>query len=702
MSPLRTPHPLDVILRQVSDGITTMTPDGRLGYANEVAARTCGYQSAEEMLADNGETARALFDIFAEDGTLLSPDRVPTRLALAGGTPPEQLVRWRNRQTSEDRWSRVRAVPILDAAGAVELVITIFRDVTDSHRQEEKKRLLDRASALFATSLDAPVTLQRLSALMLPDFADWCVLHVEQPGHPPLRVIKHADPDKTRWAEEVDRRWPPRADDLYGPPSVLRSGQPEMFSEITDEGLALGAYDDEHLAVLRTLGMRSYLCVPLHGLRAPIGTIMFVSAEGRRRYDDADLALAQELADRAAAFLENARLYAGALRAEAERTDLLRREQEANRAKDEFLAMLGHELRNPLAPMLTALELMNLRLGDTAHREREVIARQTHHLVRLVDDLLDVSRITRGKIELKRRPLELARAVESALETTGPLLEQRRHHVVCNVPRDGLRVDGDEDRLAQAIANLLTNAAKYTDPGGQIEIIGGEQHGLAVLRVRDNGAGIAPELRPRLFALFAQGARTLDRAQGGLGLGLAIVQSLVTLHGGTVEAHSEGSGRGSEFVIRLPLAASVASQPTQGPVEPATAGRDTGHRVLVVDDNEDAAEVLAELLGTVGHTTHTVWDGPSALEAAASFAPQVAVLDIGLPVMNGYELADRLRAMPGLGGLKLIALTGYGQIADRARSRAAGFHAHLVKPVDWREVDRTIRDLLRGEIARAL
>lgn len=353
----------------------------------------------------------------------------------------------------------------------------------------------------------------------------------------------------------------------------------------------------------------------------------------------------------------------------------------ANRAKDQFLAMLGHELRNPLAPMVTALQIMRMRDPNAFANERRIIERQVRHMTRLVDDLLDVSRLARGRIALRLQRCEAADVVGRALEMARPLIESRRHRVEVDVA-SGLVLDADADRLTQALCNLLSNAAKFTPPGGHIAVHAAQQGPEILLRVRDNGAGISPELRERLFEPFAQGAQSLARAQGGLGLGLAIVRELATLHGGTVEARSDGESRGSEFMLRLP-AASSSSAPS-APIEEAPAQtRKPGPalRVLVVDDNADAAAMLGHLLRSSGLDVRVAHDGPEALGAAEHFKPQAAFLDLGLPAMDGVELAARLRALPGLSGLRLAALTGYGQDSDRARTAAAGFDAHFVKPV---------------------
>jgi signal transduction histidine kinase len=365
----------------------------------------------------------------------------------------------------------------------------------------------------------------------------------------------------------------------------------------------------------------------------------------------------------------------------------------ASRAKDEFLAMLGHELRNPLAPMRTALQLMRLRGSES--REQDVLDRQVNHLSRLVDDLLDVSRITRGKIELNRRPVELSEVVLRAMEIASPVLEHSHHELVIDVPRRDLGVDVDPERMAQVVSNLLTNAAKYSDARSRIHVTGKRAGESVVLSVKDEGSGIAPEMLSRVFEAFVQQPQTLDRSRGGLGLGLAIVKSLVEQHGGSVRVHSLGLGHGSEFIVELPWDPSVRtprSEPKTSFEASSTSGQQK--RVLVVDDNEDAAVMLQHALGSLGYQVEVALDGPSALSVCQSFSPDVALLDIGLPVMDGYELAERLRELLVASGrvphLRLLAVTGYGQETDRSRSAGAGFNEHLVKPIDLGRLARSL------------
>ena len=369
-----------------------------------------------------------------------------------------------------------------------------------------------------------------------------------------------------------------------------------------------------------------------------------------------------------------------------------RQAETANRAKDEFLAMLGHELRNPLAPISTALQLMRLKSNVGAERERAVIERQVQHLIGLVDDLLDVSRITRGKVELRVAPVSLADALARSIEVASPVFEQQRHTLDVDVPRD-LFVTADLGRLSQIISNLLTNAAKYTPPGGRVTVRGRRAGDRVELSVADNGIGIDPSMLELIFEPFIQTRQSLERSQGGLGLGLAIVTNLVKLHGGTVRARSDGRGTGSEFVMSLPGLAMPA------PVEVAAAqvspGRRTGRgRVLVVDDNVDAAEMLRDLLVSAGYEVAIAHDGVEALKIVETFRPQLGVFDLGLPVMDGFELARSIQGRTDLAAPKLVALTGYGQSEDRAKTAAAGFAAHLVKPVDFEKLRAMIDRLL--------
>ena len=359
--------------------------------------------------------------------------------------------------------------------------------------------------------------------------------------------------------------------------------------------------------------------------------------------------------------------------------------KEADRRKDEFLATLAHELRNPLAPIKNAVELLRLseRKGESTAQIREMLQRQVEQMRRLIDDLLDVSRINRGTIELRRERVELAAVIRSATEISRPAIEKMSHNLSITGPAEPVYLDADPIRLSQMLANLLNNACKFTERGGRIALTAAREGSSVVISVRDNGIGIAPEKLPHIFAMFFQADRSLERSRAGLGIGLTIVHRLAAMHGGTVEARSEGAGKGSEFVLRLPcLAEKSASEAVEAPSNAAVGP----HRILVADDNADAADSLTILLSTIGNDVHTARDGQEAVEAAQMFEPQVVLLDIGMPRLNGYEACRRLRQQPRGDEMLLIALTGWGQKSDRRRTQEAGFDAHMVKPVDLNEL----------------
>ena len=425
-------------------------------------------------------------------------------------------------------------------------------------------------------------------------------------------------------------------------------------------------------------GAVDYVSVPIipELLRAKVS----IFAELYRKTRDSER-LTRELEDRV---LERTAELEELMQRQTALTDQLR---EADRRKDEFLALLAHELRNPLAPVLNAVGIM--RLKQTSDPEliwcRDVIERQANQLTRLVDDLLDISRITLGKIKLRAEPLELSQAIHGAIELSRPLIDARKHQLQVQIPEIPCHLKGDLARLTQAIANILNNSAKYQNDGGRIELSVEMEGREALIRVRDQGIGITPDLLGKVFDPFSQGERALDRSEGGLGIGLSLVKHVVEMHGGTVSAASEGADRGSEFVIRIPC---LQEQETNGkPLAGAAAAQPEGdaRRILVVDDSQDAAESLAMLLSLRGHHVQVAFNGSRALELISTGLPEVILLDIGLPGMDGYEVCRRARQL-GRPNALIVAMTGYGQERDRQLSREAGFDCHTVKPVDFNDL----------------
>ncbi|MGZ8303141.1 MAG: hybrid sensor histidine kinase/response regulator [Telluria sp.] len=462
---------------------------------------------------------------------------------------------------------------------------------------------------------------------------------------------------------------PVRRLDDFGPGVIndLRAGKLMIVPDVL-----LDARTAPHAAAYDQIGARATLALPL--VKAGrLTSVLTMHHHEPHVWNAEDIRLAAEMAERTWSTVDNAR-------AQAELRD-------ANRRKDEFLAMLAHELRNPLAPISAAAELMQISMPDPelVRRTSQVISRQVRHMTGLVDDLLDVSRVTRGLVQINKLPQEMRHIIDNAVEQVRPLIEARRHRLVLEAAPQHAVVEGDENRLVQVVTNLLNNAAKYTPEGGVIRVVTEVRDNDVIVSVEDNGIGMQQELQPRVFDLFSQAERTSDRAQGGLGLGLALVKSLVELHGGAVSCFSEGADMGSRFILRLP----VAPQADAAAVDSSSHLQDAGdqcHCVLVVDDNADAAEMLSMLLEASGHRVLVENAPGSAITTAATALPSACLLDIGLPGMDGYELARRLRALPGMENALLVAVTGYGQDADRRKAVEAGFDNYLVKPVDLEQL----------------
>ena len=606
---------------------------------------------------------------------LIHPDdreRAATSLADDLRAKHGRLIEYRIvRPDGSVRWVEGRGELALDEHGEPFQFSGICVDITKRKRTEEDLRFVAQASAELASLGELRTTLETVAQLAVPGFADWCAVDLLDPAGTLERIaVAHIDPAKVALAHELSQRYPPDENAASGAWQVIRSGATETVAKIEDALLVASAVDAEHLCILRELGLHSYIAAPLAVRGKTLGVISFIAAEGCRSYAPDDVALAEDIARRVAIAVENANLY--------------RTLQAADRRKDEFLAMLAHELRNPLAPIRAAADLLKLSSAEPRlAKVSEVITRQVGHMTELVDDLLDVSRVTRGHVELDRHPVDMKAVAAAAIEQVRPLIEARGHALATVVAPEALTVEGDEKRLVQIAANLLNNAAKYTPPGGHLELQLASAGAQVVLTVRDDGIGMPPDLVAGAFELFAQAARSSDRSQGGLGLGLALVRSLVELHGGKVRAFSKGAGCGSQFVVELARLQPADSQL----LAPGTEGGGTGAaachglQVLVVDDNVDAASMLAMFLEMGGHSVTVCHDPLEALAKAAAQRFDVGLLDIGLPGMDGNELARRIRSGGGPHRPALIAVSGYGQAHDRDKALQAGFDHYLVKPV---------------------
>jgi signal transduction histidine kinase/CheY-like chemotaxis protein len=568
---------------------------------------------------------------------------------------PSCDLHWHSHGPGQNGGTRLRQVPTIAA---------------DHHQSESAQRFLLEISAEFV-SRDYETTLKRLAVRAVPYFADFCFFDVlagdgtiQRVGWARAETVKH------KLLDMVDGFVPAQSAIDHPVMKVLRTGQTDFVPEIDDAWMREVATSEGQLEQMRDMELRSMIAVPLLVPGLTLGVLTFYySASSGRRYCLEDVWLAEDVAHRAALVVENARLY--------------RELQDASRRKDEFLAMLGHELRNPLAPIRNAMEILRFKAAvDFDFREvTEVVERQIQQMTRLIDDLLDVSRVGHGKINLQMKRTDLKAVVGQAIEISRPLIDARKHVLDVSLPEPAVEVEGDAGRLVQVVVNLLNNSAKYSDDRSRIELTLEAVGDQAVLRLSDTGIGIDPALLPTIFDLFTQVKTSTSRCAEGLGIGLALVRNMVELHGGCVQATSAGLGHGTQFVVRLPLSIKMSGTYPIAQATPWNERSVPARRILIVDDNRDAADSMAILLRLAGHQVTTAYEGSTALALARLKLPEVVICDISMPGMGGFELARHLRQDPGLSKCLLVALSGYAQEGDRHRSQESGFNAHLAKPV---------------------
>jgi PAS domain S-box-containing protein len=683
---------LDAIFQASRDGII-VEEDERIVYANHAFARLYGYDDQGELLGQHVSIVQA------SESNAWMLDLGRRRLA---GEPVPWLYEFKGRRR-DGRLVDLEASVSLSNTRDKTRIITVVRDISERKRVEEERErfveeqaarreaeaaqqrwaFLAEASAILSSSLDYETTLTTIARLAVPMLGDWCSVDiVRDDGEIHGLAIAHRDPAKMERAEELQRRYPVVASDRYGVAHAIRTGQPELYAEIPDSLLAASARDEDHLRILRDVGFRSAMIVPLVGRGRTLGAISLVSTDASRRFGPADLMFAEELASRAALAIDNARLY--------------REAHDASRLKDEFLATLSHELRTPLNAMLGWARL--LQTGDldeeTTRKALESIERNTQAQSQLVSDILDVSRIITGKLHIDRQPLEVAAVIDAALDAVRPAATGKRVSIEKSLD-PGLRMAGDADRLLQVIWNLLSNAVKFTPAGGRVAVALRKSGRGIEIEVADTGIGIDRDFLPYVFDRFRQADASTTRAHGGLGLGLAIVRHLVELHRGTVTAESEGRGRGARFIVRLPMAEppSEEAQPVARERKDPDLQRKVhqslqGVRVLVVDDEADTRELVRTTLTQYGATVETASRVAEALARFGECSPDVVVADIGMPGEDGYSLVRRIRQLPPeQGGLvPAIALTAYARRQDREKALEAGFTEHLPKPVEPSEL----------------
>jgi PAS domain S-box-containing protein len=671
--------------------VWTADAAGKTDYYNERWYEYTGRERGERHAAAPG--AHAV--VHPEDERAA---RAAWERARSAGEPYEVELRLRRGSDGSYRWHLARSLPLRDSEGRVVKWFGTSTDIDDRRRAEDAQRFLAEASEVLVSSLDYEATLKRIAGLVVPRLADWCAVDIVTDERTIRRLaVAHEDPAKVEMALEVERRYPQTLADREGVAKVIRTGEPEMYPNIPEELMALIARDAEHLKLLRDLGLRSAMIVPLNVQGRARGAITFVSAESGRHYAATDLAFAQDLARRAALAVENARLY--------------REAQEVNRLKDEFLATLSHELRTPLTAVLGWTRLLGTGQLDeaTGKRALETIERNALSQVQLIDDILDVSRVIRGKLRLNVRATDLVPVIEAAVDSVRPAAEAKgiRLQVILD-PQAG-PISGDPDRLQQVVWNLLSNAIKFTPKEGRVQVVLARINSHLEITISDTGQGIPAEFLPYVFDRFRQADPTPTRAHGGLGLGLAIVRHLVELHGGSVRAESAGVGAGSTFRVSLPLLATSRAE-TAPPGESGEAQRErvgsyfagldcppelAGVRVLLVEDDADSRELLIMVLQHCRAEVVAAAGSDEAMRALEGWRPDVIISDIEMPGEDGYTFIRRLRGLPAErgGDTPAAALTAYARAEDRMRALVAGFQLHVPKPVEPAELVTVVASL---------
>ncbi|MES2207107.1 MAG: PAS domain S-box protein [Pseudomonadota bacterium] len=831
---------LAAIVDSSADAIISKNLDGIITSWNKSAERLLGYSEKEAI----GQPISLIIpseDVGEEEKMIVS---------LMQGKQIDHYEAIRQTKSGEKVNLSISVSPIIDHAGAIIGISKIARDITQRKRTEERHALFAEAGRILGSSLDYEHTLSAVCQLVVPKFADWCSLDLLTEDKQIKRIeIAHKDPEKIKLAHEYRRRYPHQMNDKSGLMEVLRTGQPQLYPVITDALLVKYAKDETHLRLIRLLGLKSVMIVPLVARDNILGVMSLISAESGYSYDHHDLELALELAARAALAVDNARLFYESQELAAKQQEALKEQRmmqqqlsllvdasgslsvsldlasvleailnlsirmiaadayaiwrldtasghwsighSANlseryrndaikvlatasnrlekpliaedvlaterlqerkniyehegilslmaiplkirglysgtlvfyyrvkhhfseievsiatalsnlaasaigtaelyedlksndRKKDEFLAILAHELRNPLAPISNALHLLKSpSVNETIRSEAaSLVSKQIDQMTHLLEDLLDIARITRGKIELRLNTLDISEAIKIAVEATKPLMNERRHHVEINLPLTPCIIHGDITRLAQVFTNLLNNAGKYSGHEGHIIVTVCAEEDEILIRIKDNGIGIPAQMLYCIFDMFEQVDSSMERAYGGLGIGLTLVKNIVEMHQGNIRAFSDGKGKGSEFILRLPRVEEVKiNQDMKKPMTHDTSPLNS-LKILVVDDNDASAKTMGWTLEILGHQIQLAHDGPSALQASLSFIPDVVLLDIGLPGMNGYEVCKEMRRQPLLSHTVFIAQTGWGQQEHLDRSKEAGFSHHLVKPIN--------------------
>ena len=659
------------IAKHISDAITVLDKNRTIRFANQAAAKMAGVGSASELLGQSYLEILKQHQIFNEDGSIALPSEFPSEIAFRQHKETRDKIYAQIDPRGVHYWLSITSFPLADSSGENSFVAVIYRDITEKKIHEDRLRFLIESSKILSITTDLDVRLSEKARLLVPTLADWVTINLLTPGGTLIRkAVVHRDSERIplveRFAALAADHAQSREGGIY---RVATSQKTEFYPFVGD--MPSTSYNDEQRRLSAILRPCSAIITPIQTVDRMFGVLSLAyTAESGRHYSQEDVEFVEEYGHHLGFTIENTLLYEEIAKRDA--------------AKDVFLATLSHELRNPLAPIKSSLELLNLKNKNAEIRpELSVIEHQFEQMEKLLRDLLDVTRLTLGKLQLEKAPIDLSALVRVCAETNRKAIEEDGLALSVAVPRESVWIDGDSVRIEQVLVNLIHNAAKFTPRGGTISVSLEEEAGRAVLSVADTGIGIGKADLEKVFERYFQSERRAPNKHSGLGMGLVLVQEIVRLHDGSVEARSEGEGEGSTFTIRLPLDKQRGSEKDE-----AKSAQFSKRKILVIDDNRDAADSLVKLLSAVGYSASAAYSGEEGTLQYAAINPSHVIVDLSMPIMDGYAVAQKLRSEAR--DVTLIALSGYGMEEDKKRAQDAGFDVHLTKPVGLYELQTVL------------
>lgn len=672
----------EIVMNIVPDPIVVLDRERRIRFANNAAAMMAGYETVEKLLGVSYGSIVDLGRVLDENGFPMPLEAFPSNQAFAEGKETkDEIIQWIDKK-DQHHWFSISSFPFFgkNKKKQVEYVAVIFKEISVEKLHDDRLKFLIDSSKVLSITEDLDTRLKEKAKLLVPGLADWCTINIVNDEGVLTRVaIEHRDPSKDDALERLATLAAESNNMSEGIKKVVVSQRSELYPTISPERIAPGTYPDEYIALEKILTPCSAMIVPIIAGKKTLGvlSLAYSSSESSRSYTQDDLEFMEHFGYHLAAIIENAHLY----------DEITKRDKNRNI----FLATLSHELRNPLGPIKNSLELLKIKNKDNGLKEEiEIIEHQFDHIAKLLGDLMAVNRITHGKFELDRRPVELSSIITTACKTTQPMALKKNVQISCTLPDQKIWILADPYRIEQIMTNLLHNAEKFTSEGGHIAVSLKQEEHEAVIEVRDDGIGIEKKDLTKIFDLYFQGSRTTRSYSSGLGMGLLLVQEIVRLHGGSVEAESDGPGFGSTFIVRLPVAAPVESIGEK--TEELVSDKPHHKKILVIDDNSAVADSLAKLLKVIGYETEVSYSARESLKVIKRYDPDLAIIDIGMPDIDGYALAKMFRDDHVT--IPLIALSGYGLEEDKKRAIDAGFNHHLTKPVGLTELREVFKSYL--------